>query len=78
MYHMCNGDENMTATKRIRISEENRKLLHHMKDVGQSYDEVIGELLKDHWKKNRRELFNKIEENEEKAPEDFISLDELD
>ncbi|MFP3871253.1 MAG: antitoxin VapB family protein [Candidatus Aenigmatarchaeota archaeon] len=68
----------MAATKRIRISEENRKLLHQMKDVGQSYDEVIEELLKEHWEKNRGELFNKIEENEEKAPEGFTSLEELD
>ncbi len=68
----------MTATKRIRISEENRKRLHQMKDVGESYDEVIEELLKEHWERNRKELFEKMEENEEKAPEDFTPLDKLD
>lgn len=41
-------DEKMATTKRIRMSEENRKLLHQMKDVGQSYYEVIEELLKEH------------------------------
>lgn len=75
MCHICNGDEKMAATKRIRISEENRKLLHQMKDVGQSYDEVIEELLKEHLEKNRAELFDKIEENE---LEDFTSLEEVD
>lgn len=68
----------MTATKRIRISEINRKRLHQMKDVGESYDEVIGELLEEHWEINREELFDRIEKNEEKAPEGFTSLDELE
>jgi len=68
----------MTATKRIRISEKNRKRLHQMKDVGESYDEVIGELLEEHWERNREELFDRIEKNEEKAPEGFTSLDELE
>jgi len=68
----------MKADKKIRISEENRKRLHQMKDVGESYDEVIEELLKEHWKQNREELFYRIEENEEKAPEDFVPLEELD
>ncbi|MFO7792742.1 MAG: DUF7557 family protein [Thermoplasmatota archaeon] len=68
----------MKADKKIRISEENRKRLHQMKDVGESYDEVIEELLKEHWKQNRKELFERIEENEEKAPEGFKDLDELD
>lgn len=49
-----------------------------MKDVGESYDEVIEELLKEHWERNRKELFEKMEENEEKAPEDFTPLDKLD
>ncbi len=68
----------MKATKRIRISEENMKLLHHMKDVGDSYDDVIGELLEEHWKHNRKDLFRRIKENEKQAPEDFTPLDELD
>lgn len=68
----------MTATKRIRISEMNRKRLHQMKDVGESYDEVIGKLLEEHWERNQEELFDRIEKNEQKAPEGFTSLDELE
>lgn len=68
----------MAANKRIRISEEHREGLHHLKDVGESYDDVIGELLELYQKQNRAELFDRIRENEERAPEGFTPLDELD
>lgn len=32
----------------------------------------------EYWEENRRELFERINENEEKAPEKFVTLDELD
>ncbi len=68
----------MKEEKKIRISEENRRKLHQMKDDGESYDDVIEKLLEEHWKRNREELFDRMEENEKKDREDFVSLDELD
>lgn len=68
----------MAANKRIRISEENQAELHELKDVGQSYDDVIDELLDVYREYNRAELFERIERNETRAPEGFTNLDELD
>jgi len=68
----------MKADEKIRISEENRRKLHKMKDAGESYDDVIEKLLEEHWKRNREELFDRMEENEKKDREDLVSLDELD
>jgi len=69
----------MKEDKKIRISEENRRKLHKMKDADESYDDVIEKLLEEHWKRNREELFDRMEEkNEKKDREDLVSLDELD
>ncbi len=41
-------------------------------------EEDVEELLEEHWKQNLKELFDRIEENKEKALEDFVPLEELD
>lgn len=68
----------MAADKRIRISEAHQEELHELKDVGQSYDDVIGELLEAYHERNRAELSERIQRNEERAPEGFTELGELD
>lgn len=83
MCHKCHNvpvwyNDTMAANKRIRISEENQEELHELKEVGQSYDDVIDELLDVYREYNRAELFERIERNEARAPEGFTNLDELD
>ena len=68
----------MKEDKKIRISEEIRRKLSKMKDAGESYDDVIEKLLEERLKRNREELFDRMEENEKKDREDLVSLDELD
>lgn len=70
--------DTMAADKRIRISEENQAALHELKDVGQSYDDVLHELLEVYREHNRAELFERIERNEARAPEGFTNLDDLE
>lgn len=41
-------------------------------------EEDVEELLEEHWRRNREELFDRMEENEKKDRDDFVSLDELD
>lgn len=61
----------MSADKRIRISEDMRKQLHGLKDVGESYDDVIRQLVIEH---NRRELFHRMDEADD--ADEFVSLRE--
>ena len=65
----------MSAEKTIRISEQNRKELHELKDVGDSYDDIITELLDEYRKQNREKLAEKMRETERMDSEDLVSLD---
>lgn len=61
----------MSADKRIRVSEERREQLHDMKDVGESYDEVLEELIQEH---NRKELAERMREVDEMDSDEFVPL----
>ena len=71
MYHMCPVGHTMSADKRIRVSEERREQLHDMKDVGESYDEVLEELIQEH---NRKELAERMREVDEMDSDEFVPL----
>ena len=62
----------MSAEKRIRVSEERREQLHVMKGVGESYDDVLAELIQEH---NRRELAERMNEVDEMDADEMVSLD---
>lgn len=68
----------MPADKRIRISEQHREELHALKDVGRSYDDVIGELIEVRQRANRQDFFDRIAANEERAPEGFTPVEDVD
>lgn len=61
----------MSADKRIRVSEERREQLHEMKDVGESYDEVLEQLIQEH---NRKRLAEKMREVDEMDSDEFVPL----
>ena len=61
----------MSADKRIRVSEERREQLHDMKDVGESYDEVLEQLIQEH---NRKRLAEKMREVDEMDSDEFVPL----
>lgn len=62
----------MSAEKRIRVSEERREQLHEMKGVGESYDDVLAELIREH---NRRELAERMREVDEMDADEMVRLD---
>lgn len=63
------------ADKRIPVSEDTHKLLHDAKTPGQTYDELMIELVQEH---NRKKLAEKIRRVRENGPEaeGYVSLDE--
>lgn len=73
MYHMCTDDQDMSADKRIRVSEERREQLHELKDVGESYDDVLEQLIQEH---NRKQLAERMREVDEMDTEEFVPLDD--
>ena len=62
----------MSASKRIPVSEEHWEELGELKGAGQSWDDVIGDLV-NHYKKAR--LFREVRESREN--DEFRSLDEV-
>lgn len=62
----------MSTSKRIPVSKEHWKELGDLKEAGQSWDDVIGELV-DHYKKAR--LFREVREAREN--DEFHTLDEV-
>lgn len=63
----------MSADKRIRVSEERREQLHELKGVGESYDDVLEQLIQEH---NRKRLAEKMREVDEMDRDEFVPLDE--
>lgn len=72
MWYNGNAWSTMSAEKRIRVSEERREQLHGMKEVGESYDDVLAELIQEH---NRRELAERMNEVDEMDADEMVSLD---
>ncbi len=61
----------MSADKRIRVSEERREQLHELKGVGESYDDVLAQLIQEH---NRMRLAEKMREVDEMDSDEFVPL----
>lgn len=64
----------MSANKRIPVTEERWKELHDLKDAGQTWDELLGELAQEH---QRRQLAARAREVEAADEEELTSLDDL-
>lgn len=62
------------TTKRIAVTPETWRTLGDMKQAGQSYDDLIQELIH---KANRAELAKKVKESKEKNEEELVPVDEL-
>jgi len=64
----------MSADKRIPVTEERWKELHDLKEPGQTWDELLGELAQEH---QRRQLADRVRDVEAADEEELTSLDEL-
>lgn len=62
------------ADKRIPVTEERWNELAELKQAGETYDELIGELIEEH---NRRQLAERAREVREADTEELTPLDEL-
>jgi len=62
------------ATKRIPVTEERWKELNELKGAGETYDDLLRELIQEH---QRRRLAERAAEVREADTEDLTALDEL-
>ena len=62
------------ANKRIPLTEERWRELNELKEAGQTYDELLEELIQ---QRNRRELADRVREVRAADEEDLAPLDEL-
>lgn len=62
------------ANKRIPVTEERWKELNELKEAGQTYDELLEELIQE---RNRRQLASRVREVREADSEELTPLDEL-
>ena len=62
------------ATKRIPVTEERWRELNDAKTAGQTYDELLEELLQEH---RRRQLVERARAVREADSEELTTLDEL-
>jgi len=62
------------ASKRIPVTEERWRELNELKEAGETYDDLLGELIQEH---QRRQLVERAKEVREADSEDLMSLDEL-
>lgn len=62
------------AEKRIPVTEERWKELNELKGAGQTYDQLLEELIQE---RNRRELVERAREVREADTDDLTPLDEL-
>ena len=69
-----NMDMAQKMTKHIPVSEETWKELGRMKEAGETYDELLNEMIQDH---NRTVLLQKMEKIENMDEEELVPLDEL-
>ena len=63
-----------TANKRIPVTEERWKELHDLKGPGETYDELLETLIREH---NRRRLAERARELREADEAEMTSLDDL-
>jgi predicted CopG family antitoxin len=64
----------MSADKRIPVTEETRKELHDLKEPGQTYDELLQELVQ---QRRREDLAARFRDLEEKDSEELTDLDDV-
>lgn len=62
------------AEKRIPVTEERWKELNELKQAGQTYDELLADLIREH---NRRQLAESARDVREAGSEELTPLDEL-
>jgi predicted CopG family antitoxin len=62
------------ASKRIPVTEERWKELNELKGAGETYDDLLGDLIQEH---QRRRLAERTKEVREADSEELTSLDEL-
>jgi len=62
------------ASKRIPVTEERWKELNELKEAGETYDDLLGELIQEH---QRRRLAERATEVREADSGELTSLDEL-
>ena len=62
------------TTKRIAVKPKTWRTLGDMKQAGQSYDDLIQELIH---KANRAELAKKVSKTKERDEEELVPVDEL-
>ncbi len=62
------------AEKRIPVSEEMWKQLGGMKEAGQTYEDLLQEMVQEY---NRKKLAEKMSRVEEMDDDELVSLDEL-
>lgn len=63
-----------TANKRIPVTEERWKELHDLKGPGETYDELLEQLIEEH---NRRQLAERARELREADDAELTSLEDL-
>lgn len=63
-----------TADKRIPVTEERWRELNDLKEPGETYDQLLEELIREH---NRRRLADRVQSVREADSEELTSLDEL-
>jgi len=64
----------MAASKRIPVTKERWRELNELKEAGQTYDELLKELIQE---KNRSELAERVRSVREVDEEELTALDEL-
>lgn len=62
------------AQKRIPVTEERWKELNEIKEAGQTYDDLLEELVQE---RNRRQLADRVRAVRSAEKEELTSLDEL-
>lgn len=62
------------ADKRIPVTEERWQELNELKDAGETYDELLAELIQQH---QRRQLAERTREVRDADPEELTSLDDI-
>jgi predicted CopG family antitoxin len=62
------------ASKRIPVTEERWKELNELKGAGETYDDLLAALIREH---QRRQLAERAKEVREADSEELTSLDEL-
>ena len=62
------------ASKRIPVTEERWKELNELKKAGETYDDLLGELIQEH---QRRQLAERAKEVRDADTDKLTSLDEL-